>query len=191
MPEFPRRCKRLVLAALAASSLLLADPGHAASLLLTSTLGDAHTCQAIIWRRHDWDVIARSDYLRVDSWGARFEFGKAGDFAVDADGDTPKFGALTLTCWAPATNWPGTRPPAGTPSYSLTLGYDSRAWDVPGANGIVHVLPRDGRMLHLEIERTAAPSRLFRITNAALRVHYQAMAEDIEYGALMHRYFLH
>ncbi len=193
MPESVRRCRALALTALALPALLLASPAHAlygASLVLTSTHGEAYTCRATVRGRDNNLLIKQSDYLRVDWWGAQFAFGDDGVLPVAAHGDTPGFGSLTLTCWAPAENWPGTQPPAGTPSYSLTLDYLDPAWRTISADGshFTPTLPRDDRTLDLRIKRTADLQHMFEITDASLRLWPVVSAGDITYGAGMHRH---
>ena len=188
MTGIPLRCKPFALAAL---TWLLANAAHAthgAALLLRSDDGWVHTCQASVWSR-DYELIKKSDYLRVDSHGAEFIFGPVGAFAPDASGDTPRFGALGLRCWEPTPNAPGMKPPAGTPSYSLTLFHDSNSWDVPKASGAVHMLPRDDRMLQLAIAGTDDPDHRFRITRGELGLWYAPSLDGAVYGAAMHRHF--
>ncbi len=182
-----RRYRPFALAALAAPALLLADAAHGASyVLLSSNLGQAHTCRVSVQDRLGGLVVAQSDYLRVDSMGAMFDIG---DFPVGADGDIRKFGSLTVICWEPTVEFAGTPPPATTPSYSLTLGYQDPGWVVPNADGTGHarVLPRNDFVLHLQIERTADAQRLFRITDAALRRWYPPAPAEVVYGTLLHR----
>ena len=183
----PRSYRPFALAALAASALLLTDAAHAAAvLLLSSDLGQAHTCRARVHDRYDMQ-LAQTTYLRVDTWGAIVSLG---ELPLDAHGDTPRFGSLTVTCWEPTTTPAGTPPPATAPSYSVTFGYLDPGWFVPNADGTGHVrtLPRNGRTLHLRIERTDNPQRLFRITDATLREGYPPAPVEAFYGTLLHRY---
>lgn len=187
------RFKSFALAALAAPALMLTQPAHAmygASLSLTSTQGEAYTCRATVLSRHDDHVIARSDYLRVDGWGAHFAFGDDGVLPVAANGDTPRFGWLGLTCWAASHEFAGVQPPAGTPSYTVWLNHQDPAWQAPSPNGhgFVRTLPRDDRTLHLQIRRTADPARMYQISRAWLRRWPFASAQDVEYSSLMHHH---
>ena len=183
----PRRYRPFARAALAASALLLADAAHAAAnLVLSSDLGQAHTCRARVHDRYGMQ-LAQTTYLRVDTWGATATLG---EFPLDAHGDTPRFGSLTVTCWEPTVEFAGDPPPATTPSYSVRFGYLDPGWFVPNADGTGHVrtLPRNDRTLHLRIERTGDPQRLFRITDATLRGGYPQAPVEAYYGTLLHRY---
>ena len=187
------RFKSFALAALAAPALMLTQPARAmygASLLLTSTHGEAYTCRATVLSRHDDQLVARSDYLRVDWWGALFSFGGDGVLPVAANGDTPRFGWLGLTCWAASHDPAGVHPPAGTPSYTVWLNHQDPAWQAPSpdGHGFVRTLPRDDRTLQLQIRRTADPARMFQISQAWLRLWQFPSDEDVKYSSLIHRH---
>ena len=189
------RCKPFALAALAAlaaPALLLADAAHAeygATIVLSSSLGGRYTGRASVWSRHDELLIGQSDYLRVDWHGGIFQVGGAGVLPVDASGDTPRFGELRLTCWEPTGEPAGTQPPATTPAYSLRLSHQDLAWRVISEDGssYARMLPRDGRTLYLQIQRTDDPNRRFQISQAALLLWVGVADGAVPYGAAMQR----
>ena len=183
-----RGFKALALAALAAPTLLFADTAHGAYLWLRSAADNVHTCQATVWNRNGNQVVAQSAYRRVDAEGAAFDLGA---HPAGAGGDVPSFGALQLSCWNTPSFWPHVAPPALAPSSSLTLDFQDSAWEVlaAGSEQVARMLPRDGRVLSMQLELTPDPLRPLRIAQAWLRVGLEPRSTDVAYGPFMQRLF--
>ena len=182
------RFKPFALAALAAPTLLFADTAHGAYLWLRSAADNVHTCQATVWNRNGHQVVAQSAYRRVDAEGTAFYLGA---HPVGASGDVPSFGALQVRCWSTPAFWPHIAPPELAASYSLKLDYQDSAWEVLAAGNelVGRLLPRDGRVLTLQLEPTPDPARPLRISEAWLRVGLEPRPIDVAYSPFMQRLF--
>ncbi len=187
----PRRFKTCAAAALAAAALTLGDAAYGARLVLMPLGNTVLGCRVRLVTREGQVVPLPGAWQWVSHAPAVFDLR---DLPPGIGGDSPTFGALSVSCWLADAVWPGDAlvPDAQRPTYSVTLDREDAAWHTldPITHQISRELPRDDHVVFFALERTLIPQRPIRIAQATLSRDLFSWLGYQVYGPWMHRYFV-
>ncbi len=187
----PRRFKTCAAAALAAATLMLGDAAYGARLVLMPLGNTVLSCRVRLVTRDGQVVPLPGAWQWVSHAPAVFDLR---DLPPGIGGDSPTFGALSVSCWLADAVWPGDAlaPDAQRPTFSVTLDREDAAWHTldPITHQISRELPRDDHVVFFALERTLIPQRPIRIAQATLSRDLFSWLGYQVYGPWMHRYFV-
>ena len=186
-----RRHTACAAAALAAVTLVLGDAAYGARLVLMPLGHTVLGCRVRLLTRDGQEVSLPASWQWVSQAPAVFDLR---DLPPGIGGDSPSFGALSVSCWLADAVGPGDAivPDAQRPTYSVSLDREDAAWHTldPSTHQTSRQLPRDDHVVFFALERTSIAQRPIRIARATLSRDLFSWLGYQVYGPWMHRYFV-